>query len=143
MDMREYSGSSFYKVDDLKDQPPVQLRIAIVEIGQYKRPDIIFENGKKLSVNVTNNETLCDSYGYDSESWIGHVIELSVADGKFKGEPIKLIKVRPISKSEHYGEAASKPPEPVWKKPEQPAAPSKAGGGAPFDDEIPFGPEWR
>jgi hypothetical protein len=140
MDMREYSGSSFYKVDDLKDQPPVQLRIAAVEIGQYKRPDITFENGRKLSINVTNNETLVVAYGYESDAWIGHVIELFVSDGQFKGEPIKLLKVRPISKSEHYGEAA-KPPEPVWKKPELPEP--KASGGAPFDDEVPFGPEWR
>jgi hypothetical protein len=135
MDMRKYSGSSFLKVDDLKDRPPLQLRIADVGIGQYDRPDITFESGKKLSINATNNETLVDAYGWESDAWIGHVIELSVVDGQFKGEPIRLIKVRPISKSEHYGEA-NKQPEPVQRKPVPPPAPKSLGKD--MDDEIPF-----
>jgi hypothetical protein len=140
MDMRKYSGSSFLKVDDLKDRPPLQARIAAVEIGQYDRPDITFESGKKLSVNATNNETLCDSYGWDSDNWVGHVIELSVVDGQYKGEPIKLIKVRPISKPEHYGEA-NKQPEPVQRKPDLPPVASsgaRSNDGKDMDDEIPF-----
>jgi hypothetical protein len=140
MDMRKYSGSSFYKVEDLKDRPPLQLRIADVDIGQYDRPDITFESGKKLSVNVTNNDTLVEAYGWESDSWIGHVIELSVGDGQFNGKPIKLIKVRPISKPEHYGEAKQTEP-PVRRKPEQPPASSfgaRGAGGGDIDDEIPF-----
>jgi hypothetical protein len=138
MDMRKYSGSSFYKVDELKDQPPLQLRIADVNIGQYDRPDIIFESGRKLSVNVTNNETLVVAYGYDSDAWIGHVIELFVCDGEYNGKPIKLIKVRPISRPEHYGEA-NKQPEPVQRKPDVPPASSRTrGSDADMDDAIPF-----
>jgi hypothetical protein len=138
MDMRKYSGSSFYKVDELKDRPPLQLRIADVNIGQYDRPDIIFESGRKLSVNVTNNETLVVAYGYDSDAWIGHVIELFVCDGEYNGKPIKLIKVRPISRPEHYGEA-NKQPEPVQRKPDAPPASSRTrGSDADVDDSIPF-----
>jgi hypothetical protein len=58
MDMRDYSKKdSFFKTDDIKDHPPLQMRIAAVSIGQFGRPDITFESGKKLSVNATNNET--------------------------------------------------------------------------------------
>jgi hypothetical protein len=138
MDMRKYLGSSFYKVDELKDRPPLQLRIADVNIGQYDRPDITFESGRKLSVNVTNNETLVVAYGYDSDAWIGHVIELFVCDGEYNGTPIKLIKVRPISRPEHYGEA-NKQPEPVQRKPDVPPVSSRTrGGDADMDDVIPF-----
>ena len=63
------------------------------------RPDITFESGRKLSVNVTTNETLVVAYGYDSDAWIGDVIELFISDGEYNGKPIKLIKVRPISKA--------------------------------------------
>jgi hypothetical protein len=138
MDMRKYSGSSFYKVDDLKDRPPQQLRIADVNIGQYDRPDITFESGKKLSVNATNNEMLVDAYGWESDSWVGHVIELFVGDGQFQGKAIKVIKVRPISRSEHYGKA--KQPEPVQQKPDLPPTSSGTRGsdGMDMDDEIPF-----
>jgi len=138
MDMRKYSGSSFFKVDDLKDRPPQQLRIADVNIGQYDRPVITFESGKKFSVNATNNETLADAYGWESDSWIGHVIELFVGDGKFQGNAIKVIKVRPISKPEHYGE--DKQPEPVQRKPDPPPASAGTRGsdGRDMDDEIPF-----
>lgn len=139
MDMRKYSGSSFYKVDELKDRPPLQLRIADVNIGQYDRPDITFESGRKLSVNVTNNETLVVAYGYDSDSWIGHVIELFVSDGEYNGKPIKLIKVQPISRPEHHGEANNKQPEPVQRKPDVPPVSSKTrGSDADMDDAIPF-----
>jgi hypothetical protein len=138
MDMRKYSGSSFYKVDELKDRPPLQLRIADVGIGQYDRPDIIFESGRKLSVNVTNNETLVVAYGYDSDAWIGHVIELFVSDGEYNGKPIKLIKVRPISRPEHYGNG-DKQPEPVQRKPDVPPVPSRTrGSDVDMGDEIPF-----
>jgi hypothetical protein len=133
VDMRKYSGSSFYKVDDIKGRPPVQVRIADVGIGQYGRPDITFESGKKLSVNATNNEKLVDAYGYESDSWIGHVIELSVGDGKFQGSAINVIKVRPISKPEQYGEAK---PEPVQQKPNVP--PVSKSPSNDMDDEIPF-----
>jgi hypothetical protein len=138
MDMRKYSGSSFYKVDELKDRPPLQLRIADVNIGQYDRPDITFESGRKLSVNVTNNETLVVAYGYDSDAWIGHVIELFVGDGEYNGKAIKVITVRPISKPEHYGEA-DKQPEPVQRKPNVPPVSSRTrGSDADMDDAIPF-----
>jgi hypothetical protein len=133
MDMQEFSGSSFFKADELKDQPPVQLRIFIVEIGKYNRPNITFESGRKFSVNTTNNKTLVEAYGRDSDNWIGHVIELFVVDGVFEGEPQKQIKVRPISKSEHYGEA-NKQPGPVRQKPVPPPAPKSLDNM----DEIPF-----
>jgi hypothetical protein len=136
MDMRKYSGSSFFKVDDLKDRPPQQLRIADVAIGQYDRPDITFESGKKLSVNATNNEMLVDAYGYESDAWIGHVIELFVGDGQYKGKPTPMIKVRPVSKPAHYGEA-SKQPEPVQQAPNVPPV-SSGTHGDDMDDEIPF-----
>jgi hypothetical protein len=93
------------------------------------------------------NDTLVDAYGWESDNWIGHVVELSVGDGQFQGKAIKVIKVRPISKPEHYGEA-NKQPEPVQRNPDLPPPAQaedrkSAGGGHSFDDEIPFAPEWR
>ena len=35
---------------------------------------------KRVVLNATNTETLCTAYGYESDGWTGHEIELTVAD---------------------------------------------------------------
>lgn len=40
---------------------------------------------KKLLLNATNTQILCDAYGPDDDTWIGHEIGLSVADYQSKG----------------------------------------------------------
>jgi hypothetical protein len=99
MDMRKYSGSSFLKVDDVRDGPR-QMRIAAVSVGKYDKPDLEFETGDKLSVNSTNNRMLVRAYGPDSDGWIGHVVELRLGQGEFQDKPVDVVEVRPISKPE-------------------------------------------
>lgn len=129
MDMRKYGGSRFLKVKDLRDAPK-QKRIAAVVEGEYDKANIVFEDGNRLSLNVTNTETLSDIYGFDSEAWIGHVIELYVGKIRYQGKDQDAVLVRAVSKPEHYGE---QPTEPEKKKPDKPP-----GLRGEMDDEIPF-----
>jgi len=122
--MTGYRGSRFLKVDDFRDKPSRQFKIAEVVAGKYDRANLIFEDGKRVSLNAMNADTLCDAYGDDSETWIGQVVELSFGHaGNFD-----IIVVRPVSKPEHYGEAQ----EAAGHKAQ--AAPRKPD----MDDEIPF-----
>ena len=53
MDMREFSGSSFIKPNDLRDGPRRAL-IADVVQGKFDKPDMLFDDGSKMSINATN-----------------------------------------------------------------------------------------
>jgi hypothetical protein len=131
MDMRKYGGSRYLKVADLRDRPK-QKRIAAVNEGQFGRPDLVFEDGTKFSVNVTNVEVLFESYGYQDQDWIGHLIELYVGKVRYEGNDVDAVLVRPVSLPE--GHDAEKPAEPPKKK--APDKPPEVRND--FDDEIPF-----
>jgi hypothetical protein len=124
MDMRKHSGAVFVKVDDVRDGP-IKDRIGAVVMGKYDKPDIVFESGARLSVNSTNNQTLIRAYGWNSDDWIGHAIELSLGEGEFQDKPVEMVVVKPISKSDH-----SEAVEPVKKAPAKPHD--------PMDDEVPY-----
>ncbi len=137
MDMRKYSGTSFIGLEDVKEKPR-QERIADIAIGKYGRPDLLFEGGRKFSVNVTNNEIMCDAYGWDSASWLGHVIELYAGELPYQGAMQAGVLVRPISKPEHYGNDAVKPAEQVRKTPNKPPSALTKAGGNDMGDATPF-----
>jgi hypothetical protein len=116
MDMREFRKTKFLKIDDCRE--PRQRRIADCVPGKYSKPDLVFENGDRLGLSATNVEILSDAYGFESAQWAGHVIELGVGIGKFDGEDVEMIIVKPISKAaggaqatESVKRAPNKPPE--------------------------------
>jgi hypothetical protein len=127
--MKQFKKPRFLKVDDVRDKPR-QERIAGVELGQFSKPDVTFESGNKLGLSATNNEALAETYGWESDNWIGHLVELSVGKGKYDGEDVDMIVVTPISKPEG-GETTA---EPVRKKP---TAKSKSSS-ADFNDQVDF-----
>jgi hypothetical protein len=112
MDMRKYSGTTFLKVNDVRDGP-LQLQIAAINDGKYEKPDAVFETGEMLSLNATNVRTLVRAYGSNSDGWIGKEVELVLGRVKFQGEPQDAVIVKPIS-------------------------PPIAAKSSEMDDEIPF-----
>jgi hypothetical protein len=124
MDMRKFSGATFLKLDDVRDGP-IQKRIAGVVMGKYGKPDLIFEDASRLSVNTTNTRILINEYGWDSEDWVGHLLELYEGEGEFDGKTQDMLAVKTLSKADP-GEAA----EPVKKKPSKPRD--------DMDDELPY-----
>ena len=98
MDMTGYSSSGGGG-DDLKAKDFIgkNLRLTIerVEIATYpatdkqpeqKKPALYFVGKeKRLIVNSTNNQTLCDAYGGDSDGWINKEIGLKTHDYSAEG----------------------------------------------------------
>lgn len=96
MDMTQYSQSDS---NDLKaaDFIGKNLKVFIEKVtirnfeGTEKmpansKPSLSFKDKEKtLVLNATNTKILCEAYGDDSDSWIGHEIGLSVADYTSKG----------------------------------------------------------
>jgi hypothetical protein len=115
MDMSKYAGTAFIKIADLAKGPKCKAIESIAE-GQYGRPVITFSDGRKLSLNVTNNTSLLELFGQDSDDWIGNMIELYVGPLKSQdGGEIDGVRVR---------------------LPSPPAKSQSAGGD--IDDKIPF-----
>jgi hypothetical protein len=132
MDMREFKKSKFLKVENCRE--PRQMRIAGVVMGKYGKPDLIFENGDRLGLSATNAEILSDAYGWESEAWAGHLIEVNVGQGQFEGDMVDMVLVKPLSKAE--GDAQVVATESVKKAPNKP--PQQKSVGNSMDDEIPF-----
>src|SRR6516162_5478504 len=79
MDVSKYLGSTFLKVADVKVNGPIRVVIASIVEGKFDKPDLVFDDGTRLSLNVTNTRTLARAYGKDTAVWVDKEIELNVA----------------------------------------------------------------
>jgi len=120
MDMRKFAGSTFLKPVDAQSGPFTE-KIDAVEIGQFDKPVITFDDGRKLSLNATNTRVLCRAYGSESTDWIGKEVELFFGQVEYQGRLQDSVLVRPIS--------------PVIGKN---APPKLRKSGGDMDDSIPF-----
>src|SRR5262245_43532042 len=96
MDMQKYIGSVFLKLDDVKDGPIQQLIVGIEE-GRFDKPNLIFQDGSKLSLNKTNSRALSKAYGTEGDNWLNKEIELTAGEIDVGGKLKEVIVVKPIS----------------------------------------------
>jgi hypothetical protein len=142
-DMRKYKKPHFISVDDLINGPR-QMRIAGEAEGQFQKPDLVFENGDKLGLSGTNLDTLAAAYGWNSNDWLGHVVELSAGELPFKGEMKPAVIIRTITKANGSDEEdGGGEPTPTRRPPDRPpelVAKSKSMDfGTDSEDPNPFG----
>ena len=123
MDITKYLGSAFLRVGDVKVNGPIRMVIESVTEGKFDRPDLTFDDGTRLSLNVTNTRTLARAYGTDGAGWIGKEIELYLGETEYEGKLQESILVKPIS-------------PPIEKRRPKPKGESDKRGD--LDDEIPF-----
>jgi len=119
MDMSEYCGSSYLKLEDVRE-PHTEI-IADVQWGNFNRPDLIFESGNVLSANKTSCRVLAKAYGLDSEKWAGKAVKVYAGKVPMKDGESDAVLVEPITAPTSDGKL------PAPKKPK-----------ADFSDEIPF-----
>ena len=101
-DMRSAFGSGEYlRASDLGGKTPVQ-------IGSLGQEQVRSDNGledkwvisfvgkkKRLILNVTNNNTLIDAFGYESDDWVGQRIILKVERVQFGTKVVDAIRIEP------------------------------------------------
>lgn len=124
MKMGEYLGKGFIRAEHLSNGPERAV-IANVEPGQYERPDLELQDGRKLGLNQTNLRTLCSAWGDESNDWIGKEIELYLGKTTFNNQDRESVLVRTIS------------PRIPWRAKTGAPAGSQPRGKE-LDDEIPF-----
>jgi hypothetical protein len=131
--LRKYaSGGKYIKLEELLDQPPLREQIAVVKIEDGKfgeRVVLVFDqSGRMLSLNKTSVGNLMRDFGEESDNWQGQFVEIYAGEVDTPSGKADAVLVRA---------AEASPPA------AKPVPPPKASGGAPYDDEIPFAPEWR
>jgi hypothetical protein len=138
MDMRSFGGETFLGVDDVKGGALVEM-IAVVKLGKWDKPNLVFESGSLLSLNATNRKTLIKCWGPNSDDWLGREIRLVLGQVKNKdGELQDGVVVEPISAALPRDQQTKLQPE---QKPEakpaqrRPAAP-KHDPGHPFNNRV-------
>jgi hypothetical protein len=127
MDITPYCGAAFISLGDVQSGP-IHGKIAAVNLSKYNRPVLVFESGAQLSLNVTNSNALQKVYGADTDSWIGHVVEMYLGMLPYQGQQQEGVRVKALSRPE-----PSQDSEP---KPEKAKTATKRRGD--LDDEIPF-----
>jgi hypothetical protein len=127
MDISKYLSTVFLKAGDLASSPR-RVVIADVVDGKYDKPDVHFQDGTCLSLNVTNLKALAAAYGTQTADWAGLEIELYVGPVKFNGENQDSVLVRPVSPAIPFDQRTP-PPKPKLRP---------GGAVTSMDDEIPF-----
>jgi hypothetical protein len=97
--MHDYAAKSYIKVEDVKDGP-ICGTIKDVRIGDFGRPVIELENGRRFSVNKKNTSILIEAFGEDSRDWSGCQIELVFGHTKYQGDQQDSVIVRPLNGAE-------------------------------------------
>ena len=95
MDMSEYCGSKFLKLDDVRE-PRIEV-IADCRPGNFDRPDLTFESGDVLSANRTSCRALARAYGTDSQNWIGKTVKVYAGKVHTKDGDNDAVLIEPVS----------------------------------------------
>jgi hypothetical protein len=129
MQMGKYV-KKYLKLDDVREGPLFR-HIAEVKEGSFDKPELVFETGEILSLNVTSTLALVTAYGGASEGWVGKKVEIYLGQAKFKNGVTDAVLVKPVTpglSDEAKAEAAVK----------SAAVKDKANRGGDMSDDIPF-----
>lgn len=96
---------------------PRQERIVGVTQGKFEKANLLLESGDQLGLSATNIDALVAAYGWESELWTGHLVELFVGEGEFNNKPVEMVLLKTLSPAEGKEQADKAP---VRKKPNKP-----------------------
>jgi hypothetical protein len=122
VDATKYGRRKFIKAQDVEDGPIVAMIAAIEEDSRFDKLILLFDDGKKFSLNKTNVDILIKAFGKDTRNWPDHEVELSHGKIEFNGDLKETVIVKPMDGEAVEAKAASAG-EPADKQ---------------LDDEIPF-----
>ena len=133
MDMRKYA-SGFVRPDDVRDGPLLETIINVYISEKFECPVLTFESGNEFTLfNYSDNaRAMKKAYGWESEDWLGHVVELSLGTYIDKKDNTEKETVVLTPKSSRDGTSNGGPQRTDPAK--LPAPPRKND----MDDEIPF-----
>lgn len=134
--INEAFPSKYLSASDLLGRPVRAFveRFEWAAMNDGKRKLIMFFQGKTkgLALNKTNANIIQNSYGPDTDNWIGAEIELYPTEVDFQGKQVQAIRVK-IPPRQPAPKQAARPTQPM-----QQAAPQQRVQEPDFSDDIPF-----
>jgi hypothetical protein len=131
VDVRKYT-TGFIRPEDLHDGPRQERIVNVYISDKHNVPVLEFESGDQLLAWASTGRVLARAYGFETDDWRGHVIELSLGTYTNKdGEAKETIIVKAITSRD--GTAANGGPQRT--DPANLPAPSRKDD---LSDEIPF-----
>ena len=100
MDMRKAFPSNYLKAADVDE--PTRARITgvkMADLGDGEKPVIEFEAENELpasamALNKTNTNTLIAAYGWDSDDWVGKVVQIFATETNFQGRMVDALRLK-------------------------------------------------
>jgi hypothetical protein len=95
MDAKKY-GTKMIKADDVRDGPIRDVIVSVYEDEELGCLVLELESGDEFRLNKTTTRALGKAYGWDSDGWLKHEIELSLGsyvdfkDGNKEKENVAL-----------------------------------------------------
>jgi len=130
MDVRKYTAGLILP-ENLRDGPRQERIIRVYMNDKYDYPVIEFASGNELIAFPSIGRVLVRAYGYESEDWLGHVVELALGTYTNKdGDAEEIVTIKAISPREGVGNGGTQRVDPA-----QLPAPMKKDDP---DDEVPF-----
>lgn len=91
--------SKYLKPADIKDGGETRIiadyTIEVMGKDREQKPVLRFVGlDKALPLNATNNNTLIEGYGDETDFWPGQPVFLHVVDGEFAGKPFRGIRLK-------------------------------------------------
>ena len=136
MDMRKYA-IGFIRPDDVRGGP-LRETIAGVSISEkFECPVLVFESGNEFTLfsYSDNLKAILKAYGYESEDWKGHIVELSLGtyiDKKDGDKEKETVDLTPVSSRDGNDDG------PPRVDPAKILPPPKRTGTNDMEDEIPY-----
>jgi len=138
VDVRKYT-SGLIRPGDLHDGPRQERIINVYISDKFDVPVLVFESGDEMLAFGGSGRVLAKAYGFESDDWVGHLVELSLGSYTNKdGETKEIIILKPITSrdgSSSNGGPVRADPATLPKLPE-PEPPKSFGDD--LNDEIPF-----
>lgn len=140
MNIYDQFPSKYLKAGDLQGRS-VRAKVAnvVTEILGNDSKLVVYFAGKEKGMvcNRTNAMTMADSWGPDTDNWIGGDIEIFSMKVPFQGKLTDSLRVRPLPTAPMKPRPAT--PTPQQTLPQNVPPPAAADDyGAAIDDDIPF-----
>ena len=96
MDTSKYSSNTHITANSLGGDVRQEI-IADVEVGQFKKLELVFKSGDRFTLNATNLKKMQKHYGMELDEWISKEVKLVLGEVTFQGDQVESVQLTPVS----------------------------------------------
>jgi hypothetical protein len=143
MDMSRFTGSNYFRAEDLEPGVRIEAEIVSVALREFKDGEkaVVFTDfqGKGVVLNVTRGRVLYAAFGPNDANWIGKTIIIFLGEEKYEGKKVGAVAVEAVGATRIA--AQSRAPISITsgrRTPPTPPIDRAPDGPGDLNDSIPF-----